>query len=73
MAQYQRVEYRIGKDGKIKETVLNGSGESCTETTSDIESALGEIESQELLPEYYEEEENLVTDETQFLQQGERE
>ena len=72
MAQYQRVEYRIGKDGRIKETVLNGTGENCTETTSDIETALGEVESQELLPEYYEGEENLVTDETQFLQQGER-
>ncbi|QDZ41275.1 DUF2997 domain-containing protein [Euhalothece natronophila Z-M001] len=70
MAEYQRVEYRIGKDGKITEQVIGASGESCKETTSDIESALGEVESQELLPEYYEGEENLANQETQFLQQG---
>ncbi|MEO8890462.1 MAG: DUF2997 domain-containing protein [Coleofasciculaceae cyanobacterium] len=57
MAEYQKVEYRIGKDGKIIETVLNASGESCTNTTQGIEQALGEVSSQELLPEYYEREE----------------
>lgn len=65
MAQYQQVEYRIGKDGKIVETVLNGTGSSCTATTSGIEQALGEVESQELFPEYYQDEETLTIDQTQ--------
>jgi len=73
MAEYQRVEYRIGKDGKIQETVINGSGESCTETTADIESALGEVTSQELLPEYYQGEDNQAYEETQVWQQDSNE
>jgi hypothetical protein len=67
MAEYRRIEYRIGKDGKIVETVLNASGAGCTETTSAIEQALGEVESQELLPQYYEAENDLEMDETQSL------
>lgn len=67
MAEYQKVEYRIGKDGKITETVINASGSSCTATTSGIEKALGEVEAQKLLPEYYQGEENLTTEETQSL------
>jgi hypothetical protein len=73
MAEYQRVEYRIGKDGKIQETVINGSGESCTDTTADIESALGEVTSQELLPEYYQGEDNLAYEQTQVWQQDSNE
>lgn len=69
MAEYQKVEYRIGKDGKVTETVINASGSSCTTTTLGIEKALGEVESQNLLPEYYEGEENLTTEETQYLTQ----
>lgn len=69
MAEYQKVEYRIGKDGKVTETVINASGSSCTTTTSGIEKALGEVESQKLLPEYYEGEENLTTEATQSLTQ----
>ncbi|KAF3884889.1 MULTISPECIES: DUF2997 domain-containing protein [Nostocales] len=69
MAEYQKVEYRIGKDGKITETVMNASGSSCTTTTSGIEQALGEIENQELLPEYYEGEENLSSTENQSIEQ----
>lgn len=60
MTEYQKIEYRIGKDGKIIETVLNASGSSCINTTQGIEDSLGEITSQELLPEYYESEENLT-------------
>jgi hypothetical protein len=71
MAEYQRIEYRIGKDGKIIETVLNGSGPDCTQTTAQLEQALGQVESRELLPQYYETEENLMVEETQFLQQNE--
>lgn len=69
MTEYQKIEYRIGKDGKIIETVLNASGSSCTNTTQGIEDALGEITSQELLPEYYESEENLTTQEDISLTQ----
>ncbi|MBD1868611.1 DUF2997 domain-containing protein [Cyanobacteria bacterium FACHB-471] len=69
MAEYRKIEYRIGKDGKIVETVLNASGAGCTETTSVIEQALGEVESQELLPQYYKTEVDLETDETQSLTQ----
>ena len=50
MAEYQKIEYRIGKDRKITETVINFSGSSCTSTTSGIENALGEVENQDLLP-----------------------
>lgn len=63
MAEYQKIEYRIGKDGKIIETVLNASGPSCTNTTQGIEQALGEVSSQELLPQYYEGEENVTIQE----------
>ncbi|MGK7875543.1 MAG: DUF2997 domain-containing protein [Xenococcaceae cyanobacterium] len=69
MAEYQKIEYRIGKDGKIAEKVINASGASCTETTAGLEKALGKVESQELLPEYYQEAENLITSETQYLNQ----
>ncbi len=69
MAEYQKIEYRIGKDGKIIETVLNASGSSCTNTTKGIEQALGEVSSQELLPDYYEREEELTTQDELSLNQ----
>ncbi len=69
MAEYRQIEYRIGKDGKITETVLNATGSSCTETTAGIEKALGKVEAQDLLPEYYEGEENLIVEQTQTLKQ----
>jgi hypothetical protein len=69
MTEYRKIEYRIGTDGKIVETVLNASGSSCTETTSAIEQALGKVQSQDLLPQYYENTEDLTTDETQPLSQ----
>ncbi|MBF2079533.1 MAG: DUF2997 domain-containing protein [Synechococcales cyanobacterium T60_A2020_003] len=53
MAEYQRIEYRIRPDGTVTETVIDGSGTSCVQTTQGIESSLGAIASQELLPEYY--------------------
>ena len=67
MAEYQKIEYRIEKSGQLTETVMNISGSSCTAATSSVEKALGEVESQELLPEYYEGSENITTEETQFL------
>jgi hypothetical protein len=69
MAEYQKIEYRIGKDGKIIETVINASGSSCTNTTKGIEQALGEVSSQELLPDYYEREEELTTQDEVSLNQ----
>ncbi|HIK28284.1 MAG: DUF2997 domain-containing protein [Oscillatoriaceae bacterium SKW80] len=71
MAEYRKIEYRIGKDGKITETVLNASGPSCTETTAEIEKALGKVEKREMLPEYYETEENLVVEQRRSLNQME--
>jgi len=69
MAEYQKIEYRIGKDGKIVERVLNVTGSSCVETTKGLEKSLGEIESQELLPEYYQDDELMTISENQSLQQ----
>jgi hypothetical protein len=65
MAEYQKIEYRLGKDGTIVETVLNVSGASCMEATAAIEQALGTVESRELLPSYDEGEEALAVDLTQ--------
>ncbi len=67
MNQYQKIEYLISKDGKITEKVINASGSKCIETTKQTETDLGEIESQELLPEYYQSEEMLDISETQYL------
>jgi Protein of unknown function (DUF2997) len=55
MAQYQRIEYRIGPDGTVVERVIDGSGPTCTSATQGIEQALGQVEAQELLPEYHDE------------------
>jgi hypothetical protein len=53
MLQYQRIEYLIGKDGKIVERAIDMSGIECTALTSVIESDLGKVEARELLPSYY--------------------
>ena len=67
MAEYQKIEYRIGKDGKVTETVINGNGETCTLATEDIEASLGKVESRELLPEYHDDGNNfLVNEQSQF-------
>jgi hypothetical protein len=75
MANYQKIEYRIGKDGKVTETVLNGKGETCMLATEDLERSLGEVESRDLLPEYYDSADQAVgvetmTEQSQTLQQG---
>ncbi len=54
MSQYQRIEYLIGKDGKIVERALDISGSECISITSQIESNLGKVETRDLLPNYYE-------------------
>ncbi len=53
MPEYIKVEYRIDKNGQVTETVLNGSGSSCTLATADLESALGTVQKRELLPEFH--------------------
>lgn len=75
MAEYQKIEYRIGKDGKVTETVLNGNGESCLLVTEGLERSLGEVESRDLWPEYHDDAENAVgvdavMEQSQTLQQG---
>lgn len=60
MAEYQRIEYRIGKDGKVVETVIGGSGPACTQATASIESALGQVEGRTLLPEHDEDGETVA-------------
>jgi hypothetical protein len=52
MAEYQQIEYRILKDGSVQETVLKATGESCVQTTAEVEAALGTIQDRTLLPEY---------------------
>lgn len=49
--QYYKVEFTINSDGTITEKVL-ASGANCVEVTQALEQAIGEIKSQELLPEY---------------------
>ncbi|MEG4286267.1 DUF2997 domain-containing protein [Microcoleus sp. A006_D1] len=48
--QYYKIEITINKDGTITEKVL-ASGTDCTAITAELEKALGEVQSQELLPE----------------------
>ncbi|MBD2177201.1 DUF2997 domain-containing protein [Pseudanabaena sp. FACHB-1998] len=54
MSQYQRIEYLIGKDGKIVERAIDITGSECVAITAQIESNLGKVETRELLPNYYE-------------------
>jgi hypothetical protein len=53
MSQYQRIEYLIGKDGKIVERAIDISGSACVAITAEIESSLGKVETRELLPNYF--------------------
>lgn len=69
MSAYQRIEYHIGKDGKITEKVIDGQGETCTQTTETLETALGSIEKRELLPEYYENDTPVILKENHSLNQ----
>lgn len=49
--QYYKVEFTINKDGSVTEKVI-ASGSNCTAVTEELEKAIGEVRSQELLPEY---------------------
>jgi hypothetical protein len=53
MAAYQRTEYRIQPDGSVTIAVLNGEGESCLQATQAAETALGEVQARQVLPEFY--------------------
>ncbi len=53
MATYQRTEYRIQPDGSVTIAVLNGEGESCLRATQTPETALGEVQTRQILPEFY--------------------
>jgi hypothetical protein len=69
MAEYQKIEYRIGKDGVVSETVLDGQGQSCILATETLEQALGQVASRELLPEYEGDQDNALTvEQTQTMQ-----
>ena len=48
--QYYQIEFIINKNGTVTEKVLS-SGPNCTAITKQLENAMGEIRSQELLPE----------------------
>ncbi|MEG4458462.1 DUF2997 domain-containing protein [Microcoleus sp. N9_A1] len=48
--QYYRIEFTINKDGTVTEKVI-ASGANCTAVTQELEKAMGEVRSQELLPE----------------------
>jgi hypothetical protein len=67
VTEYQQIEYRIGKDGKIVETMLQSSGSSCIDATANLEQVLGVVESQVLLPQYYDEDGDSIAETTQFL------
>lgn len=49
--QYYKIELTINQDGTITEKVL-ASGAACTVVTQELEKAMGEIRSTQLLPEY---------------------
>ncbi|MEG3981832.1 DUF2997 domain-containing protein [Microcoleus sp. D3_18a_C4] len=48
--QYYKIEFTINFDGSVTERVI-ASGSNCTAVTQELEKAMGEIRSQELLPE----------------------
>lgn len=63
MTKYLKIEYLIAPDGKVTEKIINGSGSDCLENTVAIESELGQIEKREFLPEYYEGDDLLISQE----------
>jgi hypothetical protein len=62
MSQYQRIEYLIGKDGKIVERAIDIAGSECVAITAEIEANLGKVETRQLLPSYYETSEQSLDD-----------
>ncbi|WP_199248148.1 DUF2997 domain-containing protein [[Phormidium] sp. ETS-05] len=70
MAEYQKIEYLISKDGKITERVIGATGASCIDTTAGMEKAIGSVVQRSLLPEYYSEEECLENQQQQSLEEN---
>ncbi|MCC3459784.1 MAG: DUF2997 domain-containing protein [Oscillatoriales cyanobacterium] len=64
--QYYKIEITVNKDGTINEKVV-ASGTSCTAVTEELEKALGEVRSQELLPEYNDQANQQTEDETLWI------
>jgi hypothetical protein len=50
----QELEITIDKEGKVQVRVRGIHGQDCLTTTSNIENALGEVQTRDFLPEYYE-------------------
>ena len=66
--QYYKVEFTINKDGSVTERVI-ASGSNCTAVTEQLEKAMGEVRSQELLPEYNDQAIQQTEDETLWTSQ----
>ncbi|OIP78912.1 MAG: hypothetical protein AUK48_00695 [Oscillatoriales cyanobacterium CG2_30_44_21] len=71
MSQYQRIEYLIGKDGKVVERAVD-MGSECVAVTSEIESSLGKVVSRDLLPSFYDRHEQSIDCNTVELAQYEQ-
>ena len=61
--QYYKIEFTINKDGTVTERVI-ASGSNCTAVTERLEKAMGKVRSQELLPEYNDQVNQQIEDET---------
>ena len=62
--EYQNIEIKIDKEGKVFLEVSGVSGKKCLELTKELEKSLGEVESRELKPEFDDEdmmEDNILT------------
>lgn len=67
--QYYKVEITINKDGSVVEKMVAGSGSECTKVTEGLEKTMGKVRSQELLPEYNEQMNQQIEDETLWTNQ----
>ncbi len=66
-AEMDELEITIDKDGNVTVKVIDGQGDSCVKLTRDLEKALGIVDSRQLQPEYYEDQDDV---ETEVEQQG---
>ncbi len=64
--EYQNIEIKIGKNGKVFLEVSGVKGKKCLLLTKELEEALGDIENREFKPEFDDEdfdEDNILTTE----------
>ena len=66
--QYYKIEFTINKDGNVTERVI-ASGSNCTAVTEQLEKAMGEVRSTQLLPEYNDQAIQQIEDETLWINQ----